>query len=85
MHCHCAAPPFTLLCKNCQQEWKYKLNICIFKIIIMLFRTYFKNANKSNPKSCLTIILKEEERDVSHQRDGRINSSNLKITIGKEA
>lgn len=51
----------------------------------MLFRTYFKNANKSNPKSCLTIILKEEERDVSHQRDGRINSSNLKITIGKEA
>jgi hypothetical protein len=32
----------------------------------------------------LTIILKEKDRKVGHQRDGRINSTNPKIGRGQK-
>jgi hypothetical protein len=35
--------------------------------------------------SCLATTLKEEEREVDRQIDGRINSSNPKIKAGQKA
>jgi hypothetical protein len=35
------------------------------------------------PQKRLTVILKEEERESDHEEDGRISSSNLKITTGQ--